>query len=350
VSDEKQGAGGFRRRRWRRTRRAGEESHNATCPLSSTLKFSSHSGPADAPADLDVAVFRFTLGIPGIDDSLVPRIVGALGAAGLAANHIFGGGSLSSAGGAAQARAEALGGSLAAACMVTPTVEARLKDAAPGRGRSAAAGLAGAVSVFAVAGGGGGGGGGRAEAPAAPPLLAPLAPSTAPPPPPPPLAAELAWASYALLRNTNAATVVVARKEGRAAGGWEGLLARGGLPPGTAAAAGGALAGVGAAVGVVVRGDAAVAAALDAGAPPPARAPLWMPDRAPASPLAGRAWAGLAPPGAACAYLCPLLAPSGGVCGVLILLGDRPRGLTPRDRAWAGAVGRKLGAVMGDVK
>ena len=36
---------------------------------------------------VDVAVFRFTLGIPGFDDDLVPRVVGAFGAALLAGNH-----------------------------------------------------------------------------------------------------------------------------------------------------------------------------------------------------------------------------------------------------------------------
>lgn len=40
--------------------------------------------------DTDIAVFRFTLGIPGFDDALIPRIVGAVGAAGLLLNHIFG--------------------------------------------------------------------------------------------------------------------------------------------------------------------------------------------------------------------------------------------------------------------
>ena len=331
----------------RRTRAAGPATtndHASTRSLSHLLSPFLSPGPADGPADLDVAVFRFTLGIPGIDDSLVPRIVGALGAAGLAANHIFGGAAASGAAPAAQARAEALGGFLAAACMATPSVEARLKEAAPGRGRGAAASLAGAASVFAVAGAGGGrggGGGGGGSAPADAPAAPAVADAAATPPPP--LAAELAWASYALLRNTNAAAVVVARRRG-AGGGWEGLLARGGLPPPTAAAPGGPLAGVGAAVDSLVSGDATVMALLSGGggASPP---PLWLPDR---EALGGPAWAGLAAPGAACALLCPLPPPSspGGVGGVLILLGDRPRGLTPRDRAWAGAVAAKLGGAV----
>jgi hypothetical protein len=40
--------------------------------------------------DLDVAVFRFTLGIPGFDDSNIPRVVGAAIAALVAINHVLG--------------------------------------------------------------------------------------------------------------------------------------------------------------------------------------------------------------------------------------------------------------------
>ena len=42
---------------------------------------------------LDVAVFRFTLGIPGFDDDLIPRVVGVLGAALLVGNHVLAGSS-----------------------------------------------------------------------------------------------------------------------------------------------------------------------------------------------------------------------------------------------------------------
>jgi hypothetical protein len=37
--------------------------------------------------ELDVAVFRFTLGIPGFDDSNIPRVVGAAVALLVAINH-----------------------------------------------------------------------------------------------------------------------------------------------------------------------------------------------------------------------------------------------------------------------
>lgn len=40
---------------------------------------------------VDVAIFRFTLGIPGFDDDLVPRVVGILCAVLLAGNHWLGG-------------------------------------------------------------------------------------------------------------------------------------------------------------------------------------------------------------------------------------------------------------------
>jgi hypothetical protein len=38
---------------------------------------------------MDVAVFRFTLGIPGFEDRLIPRVVAGIGAALLAVNHIL---------------------------------------------------------------------------------------------------------------------------------------------------------------------------------------------------------------------------------------------------------------------
>lgn len=40
--------------------------------------------------DIDVAVFRFTLGIPGFEDRLIPRVVGVAIGALLAINHVVG--------------------------------------------------------------------------------------------------------------------------------------------------------------------------------------------------------------------------------------------------------------------
>jgi len=65
----------------------------------------------EAEEELDYAVFRFTLGIPGFDDADLPRVVGALVAAALTANHLLSQAPLP----APQARAELLGYALAAA-------------------------------------------------------------------------------------------------------------------------------------------------------------------------------------------------------------------------------------------
>eukprot|EP00878_Enallax_costatus_P043595 GHUV01051623.1.p1 GENE.GHUV01051623.1~~GHUV01051623.1.p1 ORF type:complete len:162 (+),score=42.71 GHUV01051623.1:133-618(+) len=46
--------------------------------------------PGLGDEDLDVAVFRFTLGIPGFDDSNIPRVVGAVVAALVVVNHLLG--------------------------------------------------------------------------------------------------------------------------------------------------------------------------------------------------------------------------------------------------------------------
>ena len=49
-----------------------------------TDHYQSYAGIEDA----EIAVFRFTLGIPGFDDALIPRVVGSLGASLLIANHL----------------------------------------------------------------------------------------------------------------------------------------------------------------------------------------------------------------------------------------------------------------------
>jgi len=68
-------------------------------------------------------VFRFTLGIPGVDDAVIPRVVGLAGAALLWANHAF-----SVAPSAAQHRAEWLGVLLCAASVVVPSLDERLNE------------------------------------------------------------------------------------------------------------------------------------------------------------------------------------------------------------------------------
>lgn len=71
-------------------------------------------------------MFSKSTGIPGFDDALIPRVVGGLGGALLAANHLleFAGGVAAS---PAQGRTEALGLALAIAGLVSPSIEQQLK-------------------------------------------------------------------------------------------------------------------------------------------------------------------------------------------------------------------------------
>lgn len=48
-----------------------------------------HSTIIARSQDLDVQVFRFTLGIPGFDDANIPRLIGAVGATLLTVNHVL---------------------------------------------------------------------------------------------------------------------------------------------------------------------------------------------------------------------------------------------------------------------
>ncbi len=41
-------------------------------------------------SELELTVFRFTLGIPGFDDTFIPRVVGSFGILILIANHLLG--------------------------------------------------------------------------------------------------------------------------------------------------------------------------------------------------------------------------------------------------------------------
>jgi hypothetical protein len=247
---------------------------------------------------MDVAVFRFTLGIPGFEDRLVPRVVGAVGGALLALNHL-----LAASPPESQARAEVLGAALALVCVVVPEVEERLRQALPGQGRRTAAGpIAGAASAFHLADG-----------------LSDGAKQ------------ELAWASFALLRNANACSVLVLR-------GGRALLARGALGEAAVKAGDGAatLAAVGAETAAKLPAcpEAAAVAAGAAG-------PLHLPDRASMARAGIAGWA-FVPAGAESALLAPL--PGGGL---LLVLSERARGLSAKDRAWAAAMGAKLGAALG---
>ncbi len=67
--------------------------HGTGGPVSDALL----GGRAPGRDDLDFAVFRFTLGIPGFDDDSIPRVVGILGLLLLSANHLAAGSAAGSA-------------------------------------------------------------------------------------------------------------------------------------------------------------------------------------------------------------------------------------------------------------
>eukprot|EP00955_Chlamydomonas_euryale_P045927 353273-Chlamydomonas_euryale.AAC.20 len=177
---------------------------------------------------MDVAVFRFTLGIPGFEDRMIPRVVSYIGAAGLLVNHIvtqvseaqvrtWGSGEnvwLRCPGDAdcnggsdtkllsnlhcstltCQARAEGLCGALVLILFLVPEIEERILEAQPGRGRIVGSEtIAGSTNAFL------------------------LDKSLQDKP-----KQELAWSSYALIKNTNSAAVVLLS-------GGKVLMARGAL-------------------------------------------------------------------------------------------------------------------------
>lgn len=130
---------------------------------------------AAGETDVEVAVFRFTLGIPGFDDALIPRVVGFLCGGLLILNHALSEQTVS----APQARTEILGALLVAVAIAAPTLQRRLEEAQPGRGRQATStDIAGAFRAFSFDTG---------------------LPAT--------VQQELAWGSYALLKNCNACGV-----------------------------------------------------------------------------------------------------------------------------------------------
>jgi hypothetical protein len=119
--------------------------------LQSVQHFPHHQRNIKAAArddgDIEVAVFRFTLGIPGFDDALIPRVVGILGAGLILANHLVSPQPVSG----PQTRVEVLGAILAAVGIAAPTLQQRLEELRPGRGRRAAAeSVPGGTNVFAL--------------------------------------------------------------------------------------------------------------------------------------------------------------------------------------------------------
>eukprot|EP01025_Chloroclados_australasicus_P010890 TRINITY_DN1460_c0_g4_i1.p1 TRINITY_DN1460_c0_g4~~TRINITY_DN1460_c0_g4_i1.p1 ORF type:complete len:324 (+),score=22.43 TRINITY_DN1460_c0_g4_i1:75-974(+) len=138
--------------------------------------------------DVDVSVFRFTLGIPGFEDRFLSRIIGGIGLVLMTINHLFGAGVDE-----AQIRTEVIISFLSIMCIVAPTLEQRLLEFQPGQGRKeAAVTIQGAVNAFAID-----------------ESLTDKQKQ------------ELAWASFALLKNTNSCTVYILGKDSQI------LLARG---------------------------------------------------------------------------------------------------------------------------
>eukprot|EP00271_Cylindrocystis_brebissonii_P006318 TRINITY_DN19046_c0_g1_i1.p1 TRINITY_DN19046_c0_g1~~TRINITY_DN19046_c0_g1_i1.p1 ORF type:complete len:489 (+),score=65.02 TRINITY_DN19046_c0_g1_i1:449-1915(+) len=189
----------------------------------STLRIKTRASTEDGKraVELDVAVFRFTLGIPGFDDGDLPRVVGVLCTILIALNHYFSQpatGSIS----AVQLRSEVLGFLLAGVAIALPSLGVRLKEAAGGR-RALDRAASQKPQVFALA----------------EETLDAFAPS---------VRQELGWATYALLRNTNASLVMLWREDGMLClrGSIEGLVffrasSPAGAPSGSNEATGGSV-------------------------------------------------------------------------------------------------------------
>ncbi|XP_047940808.1 protein COFACTOR ASSEMBLY OF COMPLEX C SUBUNIT B CCB2, chloroplastic isoform X2 [Salvia hispanica] len=122
----------------------------------------------------NLSVLRFTLGIPGLDESYLPRYIGYGFGALLAVNHFLGSDSSSIT--SAQLRTEALGLSLASFSALVPYLGRFLKGASPITQKSIPEGV---DQIFAMS---------RDIAPG--------------------LREDLAWGTYVLLRNTNSISLI----------------------------------------------------------------------------------------------------------------------------------------------
>ena len=246
----------------------------------------------------EFAVFRFTLGIPGFDDEDVPRVVGALGAAGLFANRVAAGTD-----GASEAlgRSETVGAALCLACAIAPELGRALKGGERGggeRGSGAKADGADGNSVFAMDE--------NASEKAR---------------------EDCAWVSYAVLTNTLACGVLFVDGDGRA------RLVRGtvqsrddGAPDASKSA-------------TLARAGEAWSTASASVATEQYLDSRWEIDRAGAN-----AWGFLS---AASESVFARRCTSGGG-GALIAWSDVPRAFTTKDRLWLGALADKLDRAFTD--
>lgn len=102
---------------------------------------------ANEDEDIELAVFRFTLGIPGFDDALIPRVVGIVGAFVLVLNHVLSGEGVDQ----SQSFTEFVGLILAGVGIAAPDLQRRIEEATPGKGRRPPLeSLEGAANVFAI--------------------------------------------------------------------------------------------------------------------------------------------------------------------------------------------------------
>ncbi|KAA6418702.1 MAG: required for cyt b6 assembly [Trebouxia sp. A1-2] len=247
-------------------------------------------------SELELAVFRFTLGIPGFDDTFIPRVVGSFGILILIANHLLGPDTVSE----TQTRSEVFAAVLATICIASPTIEARLKELEPGRGRQAAPQeVQGAISTFAIADS-------VSEE----------------------QKQELAWASYALLRNTNTCGVAVFR-------GQQAVMARGAFGPAAKAD------GPQACLQTLSKAQSSIKKQLTVNSSKDGGQLAYFQDTGALSSAGVKNWAGLVPTGVNSILMCQGATSSdNGV--LLVLLSDRPRAWSRRERLWGLAVTKKL--------
>ncbi|KAL3132696.1 hypothetical protein ABBQ32_009206 [Trebouxia sp. C0010 RCD-2024] len=255
--------------------------------------------------ELELAVFRFTLGIPGFDDTYIPRVVGGFGLLLLLGNHLLG----PDASAGAQTRSEVLAAVLAALCIASPTIEARLKELEPGRGRQAAPQqVQGATSVFAIS-----------DAVSDKQKQ------------------ELAWASYALLRNTNTCGLVVYSAK-------QAVMARGAI--GSAAASTDKVSAQ-ACLERLSKEYGSIKSQVATGSSPDTKHLLYLQDKGAISSTGAYSWVGAVPTGAESIFVCEDTGGAGqGRDLLLMMLSDKPRAWSPRERAWGRAVSHKLSQTM----
>ncbi|KVI10118.1 protein COFACTOR ASSEMBLY OF COMPLEX C SUBUNIT B CCB2, chloroplastic [Cynara cardunculus var. scolymus] len=146
-----------------------------TTRKSSKISCSGHDNSQNQQQQLNLSVLRFTLGIPGLDESYLPRWIGYAFGSLLVLNHFVGSNSTTIT--AAQLRTEVLGLSLTAFSVVLPYIGQFLKGATPVLQASIPEG---AEQIFA---------------------MSPNISDT--------VKEDLAWGSYTLLRNTNSISVLI---------------------------------------------------------------------------------------------------------------------------------------------